>query len=134
MKNLITRNNTGLGDIFFNDFFNTSTKNNMMNTDIKQTEDGYEFKIDIPSVKKEDIKLSLEDGYLNVEASYNSSNDEEKNDYIRKERYCGSFSRSFYVGDGIKEEDIKAKLNDGVLYLDVKKCVEEPSKKYISIE
>ena len=110
----------------------------IMKTDVHENEDGYELDIDLPGFKKDDIKLSLENGYLFVSASKAHENDEknDKGKVIRKERYSGSMQRSFYIGDAIEEEDVKAKFEDGVLKLEVPKKDEAkvPEKKYISIE
>ena len=108
-----------------------------MKTDVKETETGYELAIDIPGVQKENVQAELHDGYLTISATTTQNNDEKdsKGKYIRRERYSGSFSRSFYVGEGVTEQDIKAKFADGVLKLDIpKKEPEAPAKKLISIE
>ena len=110
-----------------------------MNTDIKETEKGYELAISLPGVKKEDIKAEVKDGYLIITAAANSKTDEKDKTgkYIRRERYSGSMSRSFYVGDGVSQEDIKAKFENGVLTLDVPKKEAKPAveeKKTIAIE
>ena len=106
-------------------------------SDIKENEKDYELSIELPGYKKEDVNAELKDGYLIITAT-NEQNDEEKNEggYIRKERYFGSCSRTFYVGKDLKEEDIKAKFENGILTLDVPKDVEKlpEEKKYISIE
>lgn len=139
-NNIVTRNNPfGLIDPFFDEFFTgerNSQFNQIMRTDIKDNGDHYEFKIEIPDVKKENINVSLEDGYLIVEATQEENNDEKKKGrYVRKERYYGSYKRSFYVGDNVTEGDIKAKLNHGVLTLLVNKKEEEKeNKNYIQIE
>ena len=91
------------------------------------------------AAEKEDVKAELKDGYLTVSAETNTKKDEKAEDgkYIRRERYSGSCSRSFYVGDGVKQEDIKAKFEDGTLKLFVPKEAAKPAveqKKYISIE
>ena len=110
---------------------------NMMKTDVKETDKGYEVAIDLPGFKKDEVTIQLKDGYLNISAAKGLDKDEKdkKDKYIRKERYAGSMSRSFYVGD-ISENDIHAKYEDGILTLDIpkedKKAVE--SKKYIAIE
>ena len=110
----------------------------IMKTDVHENEDGYELDIDLPGFKKDDIKLSLENGYLFVSASKAHENDEknDKGKVIRQERYSGSMQRSFYIGDAIEEEDVKAKFEDGVLKLEVPKkdAANVPEKKYISIE
>ena len=121
------------------DFFNTpSDRKYMMSTDVKENDDTYELDIELPGYKKEDVHAELNNGYLTISASKNENRDEkdEKGNYIRRERYSGSCSRSFYVGENVKQEDIHAKFEDGVLKLVVpkedKKKVEE--KKYIAIE
>ena len=95
----------------------------LMRTDIKETEDGFEIKIDLPGFKKDDVKAELKDGYLLVEASTQNENEETSDDghYVRKERFSGSCRRSFYVGEEIAEEDIKALFEDGVLALQIPK-------------
>ena len=112
---------------------------NMMKTDVKETENGYEVAVDLPGFKKDEISLELKDGYLTITASKGLDKDEEdkKGRMIRQERYAGAMSRSFYVGDGITEEDVKAKFENGVLMLDIPKKEEkpqEPERKLITIE
>ena len=132
-------------DNLFDDFFdfNYSTfrydTTELMKTDIKETDNGYEVTMNLPGVKKEDVKAELKDGYLTIQASSNTSKDEKDNDgrYIRRERYAGTCSRSFYVGDAVTQEDIKAKFENGTLTLDIPKKDAKPAveqKKYISIE
>ena len=110
----------------------------MMKTDVQETEDGYEVDIDLPGFKKDEIKLSLENGYLSVSAAKALDNDkkDKKGKVIRQERYSGSMERSFYVGENITEENIKAKFEDGVLKLQVPKeePAKVPEKKFIAIE
>lgn len=111
---------------------------NLMKTDVKETETGYELDIDMPGFKKDEISAHLEDGYLTVSAAKGVDKDEKDNEgrYIRRERYSGSMTRSFYVGNAVTEEDIKAKYEDGILSLSIPKkdpkAVE--AKKYIAIE
>ena len=111
---------------------------NMMKTDVKETEEGYEVAIDLPGFKKDEVKIHLDNGYLTIAAAKGLDKDEQdkKGKYIRRERYAGSMSRSFYVGEGVKQSDVHAKYEDGILRLDIpkpdKKAVEE--SKYISIE
>ena len=99
-----------------------------------------ELEIDLSGFKKEEVRAELKDGYLTVSAVKDLDEDEkdkETGKYIRRERYSGSCSRSFYVGDGVKQEDIKAKFEDGTLKLFVPKEAAKPAveqKKYISIE
>ena len=121
MNNMIKNDNYGILDPLFDElFFGNKNKHEVMKTDIKDEGDHYLMKIDLPEVKKENIKLSLEDGYLIVSAKFDYNNeDKEKNNYIRRERHYGNCSRSYYLGEDVTEEDIKAKLQDGVLTLNV---------------
>ena len=111
---------------------------NLMRTDIKETADSFELEVELPGYKKEDVKAHLKDGYLTVNVSKEENNDvkDEAGKYIRRERYSGSMSRSFYVGEDVQESDIKAKFEDGILKLafpkEQPKKVEEP--KYFAIE
>lgn len=109
-----------------------------MKTDVKDTDHGYEVTMNLPGVKKEDVKAELKDRYLTVSAIANSKNDEKDKEgkYIRKERYSGSCSRTFYVGESVKQEDIKAKFENGTLKFLVPKEEVKPKeeKKYISIK
>ena len=112
----------------------------VMKTDIKESDTGYELDISLPGYKKEDVKAELKDGYLTISATTsgeNSEKDDKSGTYIRRERYSGACSRNFYVGTEVNDEDINAKFQDGILKLyvpkiDVKPAVEE--KKYITIE
>lgn len=111
----------------------------MMKTDIKETEKAYELEIDLPGFKKENVHAELKDGYLTVNASTESSSEDKSEDgtYLRKERFTGSCSRSFFVGDEISEDDIRAKFEDGILKITVPKKelpAPEETKKLISIE
>lgn len=111
----------------------------MMTTDVKETDNAYQLDMNLPGFAKEDIKAELNDGYLTIHAESNSSNDEQDDDgnFIRRERYTGSCSRSFYVGDGVTQDDIHAAFKDGVLTLTVPKKEAIPEKeetKYIAIE
>jgi len=111
---------------------------NLMKTDVKETETGYELDIDLPGFKKDEISAHLEDGYLTVSAAKGVDKDEKDNEgrYIRRERYSGSMTRSFYVGNAVTEEDIKAKYEDGILSLSIPKKDQKTveAKKYIAIE
>ena len=114
-------------------------KNDLMKTDVKEKDDGYELEMDLPGVGKEDLKAELSEGYLTITAT-TKKNEEEKDKhgkYIRRERYSGTSSRSFYVGEGVTEEDIKAKFENGTLKLFVPKKEAKPAAsdpKYITIE
>ena len=109
-----------------------------MKTDVHEHEDHYELDIDLPGFKKEDVTLTLENGYLTVTAAKGLDKDEEnkKGKLIRHERYAGVMQRSFFVGDALSEEDITAKLEHGVLQLNVpkKEAKKLPEKKTIMIE
>ena len=110
----------------------------MMKTDIREKADGYELLVDLPGFKKDEIQIELKDGYLTVSAEKGLDKDEEdkKGKYIRKERYAGALSRTFYLGEEIREEEIKAKFENGILSVSIpkeeEKKVEGP--KHISIE
>ena len=110
----------------------------IMKTDVKETDAGYEVDIDLPGFKKDEISAKLDDGYLTISASKGLDKDEKNKEgkYIRKERYAGAMSRSFYVGEGVTQEDIKAKYEDGILRLSVpkKEAKAVENKKYIAIE
>ena len=111
---------------------------NMMKTDVRETDGSYELDIDLPGFKKDEIKAQLKDGYLTISAAKGVNNDQKDKDgnYIRRERYSGSMSRSFYVGENVTQEDVHAKYEDGILKLTVpkkeQKKVEESS--HIAIE
>ena len=142
------------GDGFMNDFFDDLDRDffdepmpvrrvnghsSLMRTDITKKNGNYELAVELPGYKKDDVSLELENGYLNISAKHNESK-EEKNDkgaVIRSERYAGNMARSFYVGDDVKEEDVKAKFEDGILKVtipDKENAKEIPAKKTIMIE
>ena len=111
----------------------------LMRTDIKETDGGYELTIDLPGFKKDDVQAELKDGYLTINAQTQgeSEDKDEQGTYVRKERFSGKCSRTFYVGDDVEEDDIKAKFEDGVLKIAVPKKQEQPKleeKKTIAIE
>lgn len=135
------------GNDFMDDFFvfpqerkaTPTAKANLMQTDVKETETGYEVVIDLPGYRKENVNAELKDGYLIISAATSTSDEEKSEDgkYIRKERYSGSCQRSFYVGEDITHEDIKAKFENGTLKLDIPKKEAQPKveqKKTIAIE
>ena len=111
---------------------------NIMKTDVRETDNSYELDIDLPGFKKEDINVQLDNGYLTIAASKSLEKEDEhqKSHYIRQERYSGSMSRSFYVGNDVKQEEIHAKYEDGILKLAVPKKAAKAieTNKYIQIE
>lgn len=154
---LLARNNnvfdTFFGDPWFNDpwfddrdiqkaekkLYGHNDKKLML-TDIKESDKGYELEMDLPGFKKEEIKASLENGYLIISAEKGLEQDEKDKEgkkYIRRERYTGSCQRAFYVGDEIEQDDIKASFKHGILRLDIPKKQPKPQveeNKFISIE
>ena len=138
----IFRNN--FMDDFFEDMFPATGSfgrplHSVMKTDVKEEEDHYRLEVEVPGIAKEDIQAELKDGYLIITAQQNHSNDskDEEGRYIRRERYRGSCRRSFYVGEQLTEEDIKARFENGVLKVSIPKKEEKPKveeKKFISIE
>ena len=133
------RNHFDLFDEMFRDPFFEGSESKVMKTDIKEKKDEYLIDIDLPGYEKEDIKMEISDGYLTVHASVNKEVDDEKEKgkYVRKERYVGECSRSFYVGENVSEDEIKAKFKNGTLTIEVPKKDDKkelPDKKYIPIE
>lgn len=135
-------------DMFpFDDSFFTGKKNplygknasRLMKTDIKESDTSYELDIDLPGFKKEEINAALKDGYLTISAAKGLDKDEkdQKGRYIRQERYSGAMSRSFYIGEDVKQEEIKAKFENGILSLSIPKPTPEnrvATPNYIAIE
>lgn len=138
------------GESLFDDFFEdfarparrlsaiSTPSNVVMKTDIKETDSAFELDIDLPGYNKEDVTADLKDGYLTVSAKTKSEKDEKDSDgkFVRRERYAGSCSRSFYVGEHLNETDIDAKFENGVLKLSVPKkeaIPKEDERKYIAI-
>ncbi len=134
------KRNYDVFDSFFNDpFFEEEGRrknHGVMKTDVKEKDGNYIIEIDVPGYNKEDIQIELENGYLTVTAKANTKVDEEKEGYIYKERFVGECSRSFYTGEDVKEEDIKASFKNGTLTLtfpkEDKKQIE--GKKLIQID
>ncbi len=140
--------NSNLFDELFSDPFDTMLPvsrelygkhaRSLMKTDVRETDSSYELDIDLPGFKKEEIQVQLENGYLTISASKGLDKDQKDSQgrYIRRERYAGASSRSFYVGDGVSKEDITAKFEDGILRLSVpkKEHKEIPHTNYIAIE
>ena len=144
-----------LFDDFFDDYFPFDTDKELhkaekklygrraghvMKTDIKEKDNGYEFEIDLPGFAKDEVKVSLENGYMTIEAAKGLDKDEKEKETghdIRKERYAGACSRSFYVGEDVEQSDIKAEFKHGILTLFVPKKEAKPAveqKKTIAIE
>ena len=111
---------------------------NLMKTDVKETEDGYEVDVDLPGFKKDEISLELNNGYLTIstEKSLEKDKENKKGKMLRQERYSGVMQRSFFVGDAIREEDVKASYENGVLHLMIPKkdAAKVPERKTIMIE
>ena len=141
--------NTNLFDDFFDFPFYDDTKAekklyghhaaNLMKTDIQEHDDGYTLEMDLPGFKKDEIKVELNNGYMTISAAKGLDKDEEdkKGNYIRKERYAGNMSRSFYVGKHVTVEDVHPKYESGILSFSVPKAEAKPveeKKHYISIE
>lgn len=112
---------------------------NMMKTDVRETDDAYEVDIDLPGFKKDEVTAELNDGYITISAAKGLDKDEKDKKtgkYIRKERYAGSMSRSFYIGEGIIQDEISAKYENGILQLKIPKKTDKAvaGKNYIAIE
>ena len=129
-----------LDDIFDEDFFNIKpTKNELMKTDIKEHDNRFEMITDLPGYDKKNIRISIDNGYLTICAKTNNEKENKENGgkVVRKERYYGECQRSFYVGDDIKEDDVKATFENGTLTINIPKKDkpnQENRKKYIEIE
>lgn len=139
------------GEMLFDDWFDEpffgkrnplygKREKNLMKTDVRDDNDHYTVSVDLPGYKKEDVTAQLENGYLTISAQRGVEKDEEPKDkgtggYIRRERWTGACSRSFYVGDQVKETDIKAKMENGILTLIIPKTPElQPQQSRIAIE
>ena len=142
---------TVFGENLFDDFFDDSFgmmnarspqygkhARNLMKTDIRETDTNYELAIDLPGFKKDEIHIELKNGYLTISAAkgLDKNEQDEKGRYIRQERYTGQCSRSFYVGDQVKAEDLSAKFEDGILRISMPKAPQRklPQKNLIAIE
>lgn len=136
-----------LFDDFFEDFARhgrrsinySNPASSLMRTDVKDMDEGYELHVELPGCKKENVNAELKDGTLVISAATKTENDEkdENDKFIRRERFCGNCSRSFYVGDAVEQEDIKARFEDGILKIFVPKRTEKPElekRKLIAIE
>lgn len=117
---LVPRRNFDLFDDFFDDGFMKKEKN-LMKTDIKESDTKYTIEMDLPGFKKENINLSLKNGYLEISAKDERESNEEEEKYLHRERFYGECSRNFYVGDKVKEEDIDAEFKNGILKVEIPK-------------
>ena len=137
MPSIFTKN---LFDDFFEPRYHNYDRNlSLMRTDVKETGQGYELSMDLPGVKKDDLKAELKDGCLTISATTRQNNDEKDSEgkYIRRERYFGTFNRSFFVGENVTQDEIKAKFENGILTLQIPKkelAKQVDEKKYIAIE
>lgn len=139
---LVPRRHNDLFDDFFDDPFFKEERHPqhmpMMKTDIRENDKSYVIDVDLPGFKKENIKVDVDNGYLNINAKMDESKDEEeKGKFIRRERCTGECSRSFYIGEDIEDDDIQAKFENGILCIEVpkKKELDQPEeKKYIDIK
>lgn len=125
-------------DFFRDDFFDRKDRMNynLMKTDIREDENSYLLEVDLPGYSKDDIKIDITDGYLTINAKVEKEDKEDNKNYVRRERFTGEVSRSFYVGDDIKEDEVKANFKNGILTLEVPKLSLEDKKKdkkYIEI-
>ena len=121
------------GENLFDDFMEDAFKSpifgkrekNLMKTDIRENDNGYELDMDLPGFKKDEITVNLRDGYVTISAERGmerNEKDEKTGKFVRQERYSGSCQRSFYVGEGVKQEDMKARFEDGILHLEFPKA------------
>mgnify|MGYP004476672261 FL=1 len=135
---LVPNRDFDLFDDIFGDPFFRKSESKMMKTDIREDKDNYVIDIDLPGFDKKNIIIDVTDGYLTINAKVNNEDNEKKGGkYIRKERYYGECSRSFYVGDDVKPENINANFKNGILTLEVPKVENKgklPEKKYIEIK
>ena len=134
MTMIVPRRRNSLFDPFMSDPFESFFGNipapqatpNLMRTDIKETEKGFDIIMDLPGFNKENVAAELKEGVLKVSAKTSSENEENTGTYLRRERFTGQCSRQFYVGEDIEEADIKAKFDNGTLQIFVPKKVEQP--------
>lgn len=129
--NSLQRRNISVFDSFFEDFFRP---NDLLKTDIVETDDTYQLLMDVPGMEKDDIKIMLKNGYLQISVFKERESKNETNKYLRKERMSQKQSRSFYVGDTVTEKDVNVSLKNGVLDIKVPKVgSKEKIEKYIEI-
>ena len=125
-------------DFFRDDFFDRKDRMNynLMKTDIREDENSYLLEVDLPGYSKDDIKIDITDGYLTINAKVEKEDKEDNKNYVRRERFTGEVTRSFYVGEDIKEDEVKANFKNGILTLEVPKLSledQKKDKKYIEI-
>ncbi|MCI5724066.1 MAG: Hsp20/alpha crystallin family protein [Erysipelotrichaceae bacterium] len=138
MRYMTTRNHDLFNDMF-DDVFRAPvfTGNNIMKTDVREKDGKYILEVEVPGYKKEDVKISLFNGNLTISASHTTTDEEKdaKGKILRQERFSGNTSRTFYVGDAIKDTDIQASFSDGILKIELptEQKKEEETKKYIEI-
>ncbi len=124
-------------DFFRDDFFDRKDRTfNLMKTDIREDDKSYLLEVDLPGYSKDDIKIDITDGYLTINAKVEKEKNDDNKNYVRRERFTGEVSRSFYVGEDIKEDEVKANFKNGILTLEVPKVSLEDKKKdkkYIEI-
>ena len=125
-------------DFFRDDFFDRKDRMNynLMKTDIREDENSYLLEVDLPGYSKDDIKIDITDGYLTINAKVEKEDNDENKNYVRRERFTGEVTRSFYVGENIKEDEVKANFKNGILTLEVPKLSledQKKDKKYIEI-
>ena len=125
-------------DFFRDDFFDRKDRMNfnLMKTDIREDENSYLLEVDLPGYSKDDIKIDITDGYLTINAKVEKENNDENKNYVRRERFTGEVTRSFYVGEDIREDEVIASFKNGILTLEVPKLSledQKKDKKYIEI-
>ncbi len=118
-----------------NDCFGGEDASSVMKTDISENQDGYHLEVEVPGVDKKNVRLSLDKGYLTIAATVNRHEKESHGKYLRSERASGSFSRSFYIGNNVKKDDISASCENGILNVVIKKPQElKQEEKFIEIK
>ena len=139
MKNYLTNRSNGLGFNFFDDIFDDFFKpvfygghSHGMKTDIKKKENGYELSVDMPGFDKKDINIECKDGYLTVSVKKEEKQESDNKNYIRKERFYGEYTRTFYLGE-LDTDKIEAKFNNGTLHITVPKEEKQVNKRVIEI-
>ena len=124
-------------ETWYKDFFQIPSflnRENYLKTDILETENEYNLIIDAPGIKKEDVKIYNEEGYLTIEVNHSCSLHSSNNNYLKKERMHESYSRSYYIGNGVNSDEINATFHDGILEISFPKTKKETNNKYIPIK